>query len=658
VELVTSTSAIKSLDAPILVTTSPTGTSSVGAIRFRSVEQSTDGDIYIGVSGTNFSTAPVSKAEVNFNGARVTNGVSAGDCDGDWNRGTKEAPASNDITVRWNKANDNLEVTFKSATVDCTFTQPNHTSEVANVRFGGSSAFASAALLNVNSLQINPRTSNTETVFEAADLVLDGTHTLGSFNGTVTNLPTWVTSYDFDADGGFTLSGALRFGRTGSTACGVEACTLNLSLGTTTVVRSAYAAATDSVFVALTPAPATATPTITASTYDASTLPTAYRPFVLTGARLLSVSASNAGPANSLGYLVCIKGSTAPNRLWNFNGTEWVDITIDEFSWNGRVCGYVDGLTRLAIAPPKSATTTTLASSANPSLVNDEIVLTAAASTTSGTLSGQLQIFSYGTSDSTEVKSCAVGDACTFNTTPLAASTTTYRAFYSGDEAFLASKSAELTQKVAKLNQTINVSQAAPGSALVGATFNVAATATSNLPVSISTSGACSASGATITANSAGDCTVSYAQAGNGNFDAAPGVSSTTTVTAPLSSVYNVTGFFAPVDMSPVVNGAKAGQTIPLKFRVLTETGAPYLGLVVGDVAVTSVRTAGTTGSTDAIEFYTGGSGLQNLGDGYYQFNWKTDKLWASSARTLSLTLTKTGISFGSATTAKFKFTK
>jgi hypothetical protein len=44
----------------------------------------------------------------------------------------------------------------------------------------------------------------------------------------------------------------------------------------------------------------------------------------------------------------------------------------------------------------------------------------------------------------------------------------------------------------------------------------------------------------------------------------------------------------------------------------------------------------GTT--TDALEEYASGdSGLQNLGDAYYQFNWKTPKTYANSCKTLKL---------------------
>jgi hypothetical protein len=62
----------------------------------------------------------------------------------------------------------------------------------------------------------------------------------------------------------------------------------------------------------------------------------------------------------------------------------------------------------------------------------------------------------------------------------------------------------------------------------------------------------------------------------------------------------------------------------------------------------------GTT--TDQIDEYTAGnSGFQNLGNGYYQFNWKTPKTYAKSCKTLKLDL---GEGAGMERTAAFQFTK
>jgi len=112
-------------------------------------------------------------------------------------------------------------------------------------------------------------------------------------------------------------------------------------------------------------------------------------------------------------------------------------------------------------------------------------------------------------------------------------------------------------------------------------------------------------------------------------------------------------GFHAPVNASPTLNAAKAGQTIPLKFLVTNSSGAPVTTLTSVSVTVSSL--ACSNGSTaDAIEEYsTGASGLQNLGGGEYQFNWKTPKSYVSSCKTLKL-----DVGDGIAHTALFSFAK
>jgi len=100
---------------------------------------------------------------------------------------------------------------------------------------------------------------------------------------------------------------------------------------------------------------------------------------------------------------------------------------------------------------------------------------------------------------------------------------------------------------------------------------------------------------------------------------------------------YDFAGFSSPVDNPTVLNTAKAGQAIPLKWR-LTDNGSPVTDLA--GVTVTAVTRNCTTGveGTDAIEQYAAGSsGLQNLGDGYYQFNWKSPTSFANSCKTLTV---------------------
>jgi hypothetical protein len=54
-----------------------------------------------------------------------------------------------------------------------------------------------------------------------------------------------------------------------------------------------------------------------------------------------------------------------------------------------------------------------------------------------------------------------------------------------------------------------------------------------------------------------------------------------------------------------------------------------------------------------SIETYAGSSGLQYLGDGNWQYNWKTPKSYTDSCRTMVLNLKD-----GSKYTANFKFKK
>jgi hypothetical protein len=126
---------------------------------------------------------------------------------------------------------------------------------------------------------------------------------------------------------------------------------------------------------------------------------------------------------------------------------------------------------------------------------------------------------------------------------------------------------------------------------------------------------------------------------------------------SPASVTYTVSyhfdGFYAPVDNGSVLNVVKAGQAVPLKWRLTDANGNPILSGVSASVSVASLScSAGST--VDLLEeVASGSSGLQNLGDGYYQFNWKTPTSYASSCKTMSLNLGD-----GSPHTALFQFKK
>ena len=94
-------------------------------------------------------------------------------------------------------------------------------------------------------------------------------------------------------------------------------------------------------------------------------------------------------------------------------------------------------------------------------------------------------------------------------------------------------------------------------------------------------------------------------------------------------------GFAAPVDNNGVLNMLRAGQTVPLRWRLLHADGTPVTGL--SSVKVTAEGLSCAAGSsTDALEeLASGASGLRNLGNGYYQFNWSTPKSYANSCKRL-----------------------
>jgi hypothetical protein len=119
--------------------------------------------------------------------------------------------------------------------------------------------------------------------------------------------------------------------------------------------------------------------------------------------------------------------------------------------------------------------------------------------------------------------------------------------------------------------------------------------------------------------------------------------------------IYDFVGFADPVANPPAINAVKAGQTAPLLWRILDAYGIPVTDLA--SVTATAEELACDAGTTPSAmeEYGAGGSGLQNLGDGYYQFNWKTPKDYASSCKTLKLDL---GEGPGMEHTALFLFEK
>lgn len=103
-------------------------------------------------------------------------------------------------------------------------------------------------------------------------------------------------------------------------------------------------------------------------------------------------------------------------------------------------------------------------------------------------------------------------------------------------------------------------------------------------------------------------------------------------------------GFYAPVEAPSVAtNLAKAGRTIPLKFYAAT-AGGPITNLTTVSLTITGVACESISTAVDVIEEYVAGQavGLQNLGGGYYQYDWKTSRADAGTCKTLTLSLPDT----------------
>jgi hypothetical protein len=100
---------------------------------------------------------------------------------------------------------------------------------------------------------------------------------------------------------------------------------------------------------------------------------------------------------------------------------------------------------------------------------------------------------------------------------------------------------------------------------------------------------------------------------------------------------YVFDGFYAPIDMN-LVNLAKAGQSVPVKWRLTDANGAPVADpasfVALKSYSVSCQDFAGD-GSDLVEEYAPGSSGLQYLGDGNWQFNWKTPKSYANTCRVL-----------------------
>ena len=126
-------------------------------------------------------------------------------------------------------------------------------------------------------------------------------------------------------------------------------------------------------------------------------------------------------------------------------------------------------------------------------------------------------------------------------------------------------------------------------------------------------------------------------------------------MTVSYNVIYGFSGFGRPVSNPPAVNTVVAAQTVPLRWRLVDAAGLPVTDLPGVLVTVKGYACGLGTSADRQSEASADNSGLQNLGDGYYQFDWKTPKQYAKSCKTLRLDLAEGP---GMERTALFKFVK
>ena len=96
---------------------------------------------------------------------------------------------------------------------------------------------------------------------------------------------------------------------------------------------------------------------------------------------------------------------------------------------------------------------------------------------------------------------------------------------------------------------------------------------------------------------------------------------------------YNFVGFDLPIKMqtclpsipcTEALNSTKAGRVVPIKWRLIDADGRGF----DDPVSIRSLETFSVDCFTNELNVFdvpqtAGNSGLQNLGNGYWQYNWK-----------------------------------
>jgi predicted outer membrane repeat protein len=150
---------------------------------------------------------------------------------------------------------------------------------------------------------------------------------------------------------------------------------------------------------------------------------------------------------------------------------------------------------------------------------------------------------------------------------------------------------------VTAASQGITVTTAAPTSAAYNSQFTVAATASSGLPVSYSSGSAsvCTSNGATFTMIApSGACIVQFNQSGNGNYAAAPQLTSSTSAGKANQTIGMISFSPATLDVGGTTTAsATATSGLAITFtsttpKVCTVSGTTVTGVSTGTCAITA----------------------------------------------------------------------
>ena len=232
-----------------------------------------------------------------------------------------------------------------------------------------------------------------------------------------------------------------------------------------------------------------------------------------------SVSPSGSAPWNlavtATGSGGCSGSGTGTVTMTMISGTTPCTVTYTQAGDGNYNAATNTGLTSTTTATKKAQTiSVTQAAPASEAYGNSFVVKATANSGLAVAVAGSNGCTGSGNGDGTTITmKSSGGQACTVSYTQV------------GDSNYSAAVALASTTKV---KQTITVTTPAPAAADYDSSFSVAATASSALPVNITVSGGCSitsggTSNATIKMTSGTTaCTVSYEQAGDANFAAAP----------------------------------------------------------------------------------------------------------------------------------------